>query len=234
MSVTMDRPTTTWATRPGWGIAVDLTPGEVVQARNVRVHRRLIGLALIVLLALCVGVVLLVQDARSGAQDDYDNAQLTTAQLTAEAQKYSVLTTMQRVIDDNQVATSTLMAQDVDLVNLMARVRAALPAGLALTSSTVLLAPPVQPAPAADGTVTAPTGPQIIGSVTLAGSAGKIRQVTPFVAVLNRLRGVVDVVPTTITKGDDGVGFTLTMNITDELYTHKYDAAATPAAGGAQ
>ena len=234
MSITLDRPASTWETRPGWGIAVDLTPGEVVAARHVRVHRRLIGLALGVLLVLCAGVVLLVQDGRSAAQDDYDNAQLETTQLTAETKKYAVLTTMQQVIDESGVQTSTLMGQDVDLVNLVARIRTALPPELVLTNATVSLAPPAEATAAADGTVATPAGPQIIGSVSLAGSGGKIRQVTPFVAVLNHLRGVVDVVPTSVTKGEEGITFTLTMNVTDELYTHRYDATEAPAEDGAQ
>jgi hypothetical protein len=234
VSITLERPTSTWETHPGWGIAVDLTPGEVVEARHVRVHKRLIGLALVVLLALCVGVVLVVQDGKSSAQDAHDNAQLQTTQLTSEAQKYAVLTTMQRVIDGTQAQAATLMAQDVDFVNLMARIRTALPPELALSNATVLLAPPVQGVVATDGTVTPPTGPQIIGSVTLAGSGGKIRQVTPFVSILNHLRGVVDVVPTSISKGDEGIEFTLTMNITDELYTHAYDVAAAPTPAAVQ
>ena len=53
-------------------------------------------------------------------------------------------------------------------------------------------------------------------------------------SVLNHLRGVVDVIPTSISKTDEGIQFTLTMNITDELYTHRYDAAAAPAPAGAQ
>ena len=53
-------------------------------------------------------------------------------------------------------------------------------------------------------------------------------------AVLNNLRGVVDVVPTSISATDDGISFTLTMNITDELYTHRYDAAPAPAEAGVQ
>jgi hypothetical protein len=232
MSITLERPTSMWQTRPGWGIAVDLTPGEVVQARHVRVHKRLIGLALVVLVALCVGVVLVVQDSRSAAQNSYDDAQLRTTQLTSEAQQYAVLTTMQRVIDQTKTQATILMAQDVDVVNLMARVRTALPAELTLSNAAVVLSPAVPAPVTAEGTTPTPTGPQIIGTVTLAGSGGKIRQVTPFVSVLNHLRGVVDVVPTSISKTEDGIQFTLTMNITDELYTHRYDAPAAPAQAG--
>jgi hypothetical protein len=236
MSLTMDRPTSTWETRPGWGIAVDLTPREVVEARHVRVHKRLIGLALLVLVALLAGVVLFVQAGRSSAQDNYDNAQVETAQLTKEARTYAVNTTMQRIIDSTKTQASTLMAQDVDMVNLVARIRAALPPELTLTTTTVLLAPPaVTPAPV-DGATPAPATPQIIGTVSVSGTGSKIRQVTPFVSVLNHLRGVVDVIPSSITKstGSSPMQFTLTMNITDELYTHKYDVAAAPTEAGVQ
>jgi len=237
MSLTMERPTSTWETRPGWGIAVDLTPREVVEARHVRVHKRLIGLALLVLVALLAGVVLFVQAGRSSAQDNYDNAQLETTQLTREARTYAKNTTMQRIIDSTKTQASTLMTQDVDMVNLVARIRAALPPELSLTTTAVLLSPlAAAPAPV-DGATPAPGAPalpQIIGTVSVSGTGGKIRQVTPFVAVLNHLRGVVDVIPSSITRGTDGIQFTLTMNITDELYTHKYDVAAAPAEAGVQ
>ena len=237
MSLTMERPTSTWETRPGWGIAVDLTPREVVEARHVRVHKRLIGLALLVLVALLAGVVLFVQAGRSSAQDNYDNAQLETTQLTREARTYAKNTTMQRIIDSTKTQASTLMTQDVDMVNLVARIRAALPPELSLTTTAVLLSPLAAAPDPVDGAAPAPGAPalpQIIGTVSVSGTGGKIRQVTPFVAVLNHLRGVVDVIPSSITRGTDGIQFTLTMNITDELYTHKYDVAAAPAEAGVQ
>ena len=53
-----------------------------------------------------------------------------------------------------------------------------------------------------------------------------IKDLAPFIAMLNHLPGVVDVVPTSTTKTDTGMAFTLSMNITDELYTHAYDQVA--------
>ena len=229
MSVTMERPTTTWAARPGWGIAVDLTPREVVQARQVRVHKRLIALGLVLVLAVCAGLALITFDSRSSAEEDESAAQLRTTQLTTETNKYSVLTTMQRVIEQVQTQVATLMVNDVDFVNLMARIRTALPKELTLDNASVVLAAAV---PAADGTVV--TGPQIIGSVNLAGKAPRIRDVTPFVAALNQLRGVVNVVPQSVSKGEDGVSFTLSMKITDDLYTHLFDLAGAETAGAPQ
>jgi Tfp pilus assembly protein PilN len=228
MSMTMERPTSTWEARPGWGIAVDLTPREVVQARQVKVHKRLIALGLVLVLAVCAGLALITFDSRSSAEEAESAAELQTTQLTAETNKYSVLTTMQRVIDQVQTQVATLMADDVDFVNLMARIRTALPKELTLDNASVVLTAPV---PAAGGTVV--TGPQTIGTVSLAGTAGRIRDVTPFVAALNQLRGVVNVVPQSVSKTEDGVTFTFTMNITDELYTHRFDVTDAGTTGGA-
>ena len=226
----MERQTHAWESRPGWGITVDLTPRELLAARNVKVHQRMIALALVVVVLLCAGVVLLAQASKTSAQDSYDAAQARTTELTIEANSYSVITTMQRVTEDVQRQLSTLMAQDVDFTNLLAKIRTALPPGISVTSANVLLSPPTG-APVTPNT--APNSARsVIGSVTLSGTGSRIDQVPPLVAILNGVFGVVDVVPLSVTKTSNGMSFSLSLNITDELYTHRFDLNADQ--GGAQ
>jgi len=122
------------------------------------------------------------------------------------------------------------MATDVDFVNLMARIRTALPPGVTINNASIALAPAavVDPAadPAADPAVPAAPGTTVIGSVTLSGSGGAIKDLASFVTNLIRLKGVVDVVPTSTSKTDAGMDYSLTLNITDALYTHRYDPEA--------
>lgn len=229
MSMTMERPTTTWEAHPGWGIAVDLTPPQVAQARQVRVHKRLIALALVLVVAICAGVTLISLDSKSSAESDNTAERARTSELQAQTAKYAVLTTMQRAIDQIGVQVASLMANDIDYVNLVARIRASLPPELTLTTATVVLSPTV-----AGAGVTPTAGPQIIGSISLAGTAGRIKDVTPFIAALNQLRGVVDVVPQSTTKTESGVQFAATASITDDLLTHRFDVITDGAAAPSQ
>jgi len=230
MTVTMER-AGLWQTRPGWGIAVDLTPGEIVNTRKVRSLKKLIlaGLALVVIL--CLGATAVTLLDKVDAQDSYDAAVSTTADLQAQAAKYNDITAMQATTTQVEAQVATLMSNDIDIVNLLARIRTALPQGLSISNETVALA--VQdgteaPAdPAADPAVPpAAPGTTRIGSVTLTGSGGAIKDLAAFVTNLIKLKGVVDVVPTSATKIETGIDYTLSLNITDALYTHRFDPEA--------
>ena len=94
MTITMER-ASTWETRPGWGIAVDLTPGEIVQARQVRSHKRLIVAGLVLVLVAVRRRLRQTLLDKADAQDDYDNAQATTTTLQSQATQYADITTMQ-------------------------------------------------------------------------------------------------------------------------------------------
>lgn len=230
MSVTTQLPRTAWQAHPGWGIAVDLTPREVLASRQLRVHQRLIGLALVLVLLACAGVSLLVVAERSAAQRDYDRELARTSVLTAEAEQYAAITTMASVTAGVEDTLRTLLVRDVSFANLMAFVSAARPLGLSVSNEAVLLSPPVVAPPAADpaagSTPAAPTAPAaapvVIGSVSIAGSGPDIGAINPFVTRLDRIKGIVDVVPTSVTLTDTGMDYTITLSITDELYTRRF------------
>jgi|EndMetStandDraft_3_1072993.scaffolds.fasta_scaffold319451_1 type IV pilus assembly protein PilN len=240
MSATLERTVNAWETHPGWGISVDLTPREILGARQLRVHKRLIGLGLILVAVVCTGVTLMALDSRSAAKSDYEAEQARTATLSAEAAKYDEITMLSTVSTSVAGQLATLMANDVDFVHLMALIRTGLTPHLALTNETIQVTPvvPATPVAAADGTDTGeasdtatttapvvPAGPQVIGTISLAGTGSQIKDLAPFIAVLNHLPGVVDVVPTSTSQSPTGTAFTLSMNVTDELYTHAFDLA---------
>jgi hypothetical protein len=222
MSAVLERQTA-WQTRPGWGITVDLTPGEVVNARRVGVLKKLIAAGLVLVLLLCGALVYLTLDKEWAAQDAYNAEQARTADLQREARQYSEITLMENTTINIRGQIGTLMADDVDFVNLMAKMRARAPEGVVITNLSILLAedsgvPPTDQG----GRATA------IGSAMISGRSESIGALSPFVKSLSMLRGVDEVVPTSNTKTDLGVEYTLSMDITDELYTHRFDV------GGAQ
>jgi hypothetical protein len=216
MTVTMER-AGLWQVRPGWGISVDLTPVEIVNTRKVRSLKKLIVATLALVLVLCFGATAKTLLDKVDAQDSYDAAQATTTELQAEAATYAGITAMQTTIAESDVQVAALMSNDIDFVNLLARIRTALPPGVSIGTQTVALALQAAADPAA---VPAAPGSAIIGSVLLSGSGGSIKDLASFVTNLIRLKGVVDVVPTSTSKTDDGVDYTMTLNITDTLYTN--------------
>jgi hypothetical protein len=226
MTVTMER-AGLWQTRPGWGIAVDLTPVEIVNTRKVRSLKKLIVAALGLVLVLCIGATFATLLDKVDAQDSYDASEATTADLEAEAAKFADITAMQTTIDQAETQVSTLMSNDVDFVNLMARIRTALPPGVAINNEAIALAQqPAADAATDPAAVPAAPGTTIIGTVTLSGSGGAIKDLASFVTNLIRLKGVVDVVPTSTSKTETGMEYTLVMNITDTLFTHRFDPDA--------
>lgn len=223
MTATLER-TGLWQTRPGWGIAVDLTPVEIVNTRKVRSLKKLIVAGLALVVVLCIGATFMALLDEADAQDSYDAAQATTLELQAQAAKYADITAMKTTITQVEAQVSALMADDVDFVNLMARIRTALPPGVSISNETVALA---QQAPADPAAAPGAPGTTVIGTVTLSGSGGAIRDLATFVATLIQLKGVVDVVPTSTSKTEAGMEYTLTLNITDALYTHRFDPGVT-------
>jgi hypothetical protein len=225
MTLTLERPLNPWETRPGWGISVDLTPHEVLDARQVKVHKRLIALGLVVVALACTGVTLMTLDDKSAAQSSYDAAQARTTALTADSGRYRDITTLAAVTDQIAAEVAALMAEDVDFVKLLSLIRTGLPPHMRITNESILLAPAATAAAAT--TASAPTAePTIVGSVSLSGTGQTIKDLAPFMATLNHLPGVVDVVPTSTAQTDTGMTYTLSMNVTDQLYTHHYDTSA--------
>jgi len=208
-----------WQTRPGWGIAVDLTPDEVRNARRVGVLKKLIIVGLVLVLCLCGAAAYLTLKKEWAAQDAYNAEEARTAALQSELTQYSEITLIENTITQIRSQIAQLMVKDVDYVNLMAKIRARAPEGVAITNMVVFLADNDAAAPP----VTTGGGPVVIGSATVAGQSTSISALAPFVKSLSQLRGVDEVVPTSNTRTDLGVQYTLTMDITDELYTHRFD-----------
>lgn len=217
------QPAGLWQTRPGWGLAVDLTPVEIVNTRKIRSLKKLIAAGLALVFVLCVGATFRTLAEKVDAQDSYDEAQATTVDLQAQASKYADITAMQTTITQVDAQAATLMANDVDFVDLMARMQAALPPGVSIGNEAIALTPLSAADPAA---VPAASGTTVIGSVTLYGSGGEIKDLAAFVDNLIKLKGVVDVVPTSTSKLETGIEYTLSLNITDALYTLRFQPGA--------
>jgi Tfp pilus assembly protein PilN len=218
---TIQIPVGPWSVRPGWGIAVDLTPPQLANARRVRTVRKLVVAALgLVVLACGAGYFVAGRD-KASAQDDFAGVQVQTTQLNSRLAKYDTTVHIQSTVAAVRQQISMAMTGDVSTDELLTRIRAALPDGMTIGQASVT----VSLASVAAGTTTGldDTSHPRIGDVTISGTSNQLADVSSFVERLQQQSGVVDVIPTSNAAGEDGVQYSITFGFTDQLRSHAYD-----------
>jgi type IV pilus assembly protein PilN len=223
VTTTASAPPQLWSTMPGWGIAADLTPPELINSRELKKLRRWLGAGLVVLLIACAGGYVAAARQHSSASTALDDMNAQTSQLQAGVRKYAGLTQMQGSVTQIQAQIATLMGGDVDLVTLMGRLRSVLPKPMTISSETVTLTAAVAGAtPAGTGTAVA-----TIGAVTLSGTGRALGNLATYVDKLSAIPGVVDVNPTTNTLAGKVSHYTLSLNLTTVALSHRFDVTKT-------
>lgn len=222
MTVTRE-PMALWQMRPGWGIAADLTPPELINSRQLTVLRRVIGAGLVVLLIICVGGYVLAAGHRSAASAEHNREQATAAALQSDLNRYSGVTRMQGTVSQIQRQVATLMAGDVDLAQLMARLSSSLPARMTITSESITIS---AAATGATGAAGAAPAVQSIGAVSLSGVGRTVDDLATYVDRLALVPGVIDVVPTTTSLTSKGMQYSVSLALTGAVLSHRFDLAA--------
>lgn len=228
-AVTSSRATAAWAEMPGWSIVADLTPPEIIDARRLRVLRRLIAAGLAAALLLCGAGFGYAHGRRSAAAHDLAAANARTTALTVEQGRYARVTQLQAATKAVDAQIAQLMRTEVDVAGIVTRVRDDLPAAMSLTTITVSLSAAAQ-APTTSGSTSLDTsGRPVIGTVSLAGSSRDLAELAVYVAALSGVKGFVNVIPANNASSTKGATqWTVTLQLTDALYTHRFDAAGTP------
>jgi hypothetical protein len=229
MTAILEKPqgTPQWGAMPGWGIVGDLTPPELIAARRLHTLRRLIAFGLGLVLVLCIvgyGYAL-VQHSR--AQDDLDNASAQTTALDSTSHKYSGITQIEGLVAGVKGQIASAMQYDVDTAALVARLREALPGTMSIQNLTLAITNPTS----TSGTSSSSTnldasGRQIIGTVTITGAGRQLTDVAAYVDKLASIRGVDNVVPTSNAVAKGVTQYSITLSLTDALYSHHFDATA--------
>ena len=206
-----------WTLRPGWGIAVDLTPPQLLATRKARTVRKLVaaGLGLIVA-ALVAGYFVAARD-RASAQDSLAGAQVRGAQLHANLDSFADITRIHGTVVSVRQQLSTVLAGNVAIDELLARIRAALPGDMTMQSASVTVS--LTGAIAAGGGGAGLNDPEHprIGNVALNGTSHDLGDLSEFVEHLQRQAGLVDVVPLTNTADKSGGAYSVALGFTDEL-----------------
>lgn len=220
--------TSLWAVVPGWGIAADLTPPELIAGRHLRRVRRRVIIGLLVLVLLCgLGYVAASLQSASAAAALADE-QSRTAALQVEARKYGDVTQVQGRITASEGQVARLLAQDVDLGALLGTLRDRLPAGMTINQlgATVNVAEPGAAGAATTAVTLDSTGSTAIGQITLQGSATSLDELPTFLDQLAGVDGLVAPLPLTNASSDTGITYSLQVTMTDALLTHRYDEKA--------
>jgi hypothetical protein len=149
--------------------------------------------------------------------------------LQVDASKYSGITRLQGSVTDIQAQIAKLMASDVDLVTLMARIRAALPPTMTIKQETVTISLAGAASSGATGSKSGTgldtTGQTRIGDVTISGAGQTLDDLSVYVDKLATIPGVVDVVPTSNVANANAVQYSLTFGVTDKLLSHRFDVS---------
>jgi Tfp pilus assembly protein PilN len=218
-------PAQLWSSMPGWGIFTDLTPPELTASRQLRVLRKLIISLLAVVLLLCAAGYAYAVMKHSAAKSALSQEEARTSQLQSQVSKYSAITQMQETVTQVQSQVTGVLAGDVDYTSFLTQVRAALPATMTLKNETMTIG--AGTTAGSSGNVLDTSGKPLIGKLTLAGGATKFDDVSTYVDSLKAISGIVDIVPTSSTAatGDNqGVQFTMTLNVNNDVLSHRFDA----------
>jgi hypothetical protein len=218
----MSAPAQLWSTMPGWGIAADLTPPELINARELRTLRRWIGAGLVLLLVACIAGYLAASRQNTAASAQLTEVNAQTVRLQAGVGKYASVTQIQGNVTQIQAQIANLMGGDVDLATLMGRIRSGLPAAMSISAEAVTISLAAAAAPA--GTV--PGTSAIIGTVTISGNGRALDNLATYVEHLQAIPGVVDVNPTTNVLSGRTTRYSLSLSLTAVALSHRFDVPA--------
>lgn len=200
---------------------VDLLPPEVrIERRNHRTRRAFTGGVVAVLVA----VILAIAGAFSidvMAQARLVGARAQTESLLGQQLKYSGVRDVQKQVAVAQAAQQTGASTEVAWKPFLDQVDAAQPAGVALRSVAVDSASPLAVYQQSQDPLQGPR----IGTVTVVATSASLPDLPAWVSALQKIGGVVDVVPGTVNWDpvENRYVATVTMHVGDTLYTKRFN-----------
>ena len=216
-----------WTSMPGWGIAADLTPPELINSRQLSVLRKLMALGLVLLLAACAGGYYLAARDNDDAAADLAAAQSRTAQLERVGRSYSSVVAIQGSVSQVQAQVAQVMGADVDLVALMVVLVSNLPETMVIQQESITISPAGVAATTgvAAGSGLDTSGLPRIGTITISGTGKALDDLSEYIDHLQTIPGLVDVLPVsnTAASGTSGTEFSLTIGLTNKLLSHRFD-----------
>ncbi|GAA4142944.1 hypothetical protein [Leifsonia shinshuensis] len=199
---------------------VDLLPPEVrAERRNARTRRGfgwgVLAVVLVVLIAAggAFSLNVVSQAALLTARGD-------TASLLAQQARYAPVRDLQKQVALAQAAQQAGASTEIDWKAFLDKVGAAQPSGLSLATVAV---DSIAPTAIYQQSTDPLQGPRV-GTVTVVGNSAALPNVPAWVAALQKIPGVVDVVPGTVTldEAKNVYKATVTIHVSESLYTKRF------------
>lgn len=216
-------PVQLWSGMPGWGIAADLTPPELINSRQLKALRKLLAAGLVALVVACIGGYVVAARQHASASRTLDSVQARTTQLQFDARKYAGVTKIQGTVTGLQAQIATLMSGDVDLVTLIGKLRSNLPARMTISQESVTISVAAVASAGAPAGGLDMSGLARIADITIAGTGRTLDDLSTYVDKLKVIPGIVDVVPGSNVLAASGTAYTLSFGLTSKLLSHRFD-----------
>lgn len=205
---------------------VNLLPPEVTAGRRLKVIKRWLGIALVLVLVVCAGGFAYAKLVESKAQADLADAQAETQRLQAEQQKYAEVPRVLGALDDTKIVRAIGMATDVDWWAYYSAITAALPPNVSIDSLVVTSTTALDPAAAPAN----PLQAESVGRIDFVGRSLTVPDTAAWLDALDAVPGFSDAWTSAanVTENADGTVFynvTVGVQVTAAAYSHRFDIA---------
>jgi hypothetical protein len=214
------------ALHPGWGIAAELMPPEILDGRRAKVIQRLMVLGLAGLLAICALSYGAVRLAGHGPAADLKKVNAQTVQLQQQQRSYNNVVRIKGQISAANSQLAALMASDTDIAQAVTATLGAAPIGTTIDQLSVAIN-------AAGGQATAATGAGAanldtgtaahIGTISISGVTPQLTDVAAYVDSLAAVPGIAVPYPGTSSVGPKGTNFSIQVVVTSVLHSSRFD-----------
>jgi hypothetical protein len=211
-------------------ICAELLPVEIIEARRTRRVRRVVVVAVAgfaAFLAVWYGIAVV---ETSAATDDLSRAQDNVQTLTRQQRNYTELVTVQADSARVGAQLKELLADDLQWSKLLSSLQAAAPKGITITGVTAALETGDSAAKAQTGLPSTTTN-KSIGALTTTGKGADKTVIAAYVDALGKVNGVGNPLLGDVTQQEDGLAFSVRMDITTAALGGRYSPTPTPSAG---
>lgn len=202
-------------------IAANLLPVEIVESRRGRKTRRVVVVGLGAFLALLTGWYGVATYQTSTARSGLVAAEDDVSRLQAQQNTYGNVVGAQAESQGINTALSALLASDLQWSKLLADLRGAASSEVSVTGFTAALSQNTGTGPKS-AQLPEVSGKKPVGTVTVTGLARTKSAVAGYVDALGGVPGVLSVLVTTTTQGDDGVEFSAQVFLRDSVLGGRY------------
>ncbi|MBN9374653.1 MAG: fimbrial assembly protein [Cellulomonas sp.] len=211
---------------------VNLLPPEVRAARGLKTLKRLLVMALVLVVLLCAASWVFARNDKSNAADGLTKAQDKTTQLKAEEKKYAEVPQVLGLLDSTTKARALGMSTEVLWSPYYQAIAAVLPTGVSFDSLQVTEASPTTAAPAASSPLQAAS----VGQIQFTARSKTLPDTAAWIDALDAIPGLGDAWLTTAavqgdTPADSFYNIAVTVQVRQSAFAHRFDKSSTGGKG---